>query len=284
MNRMVIAASVAGLGYLGFKKFKGPTKDDFQSTNSIGPNGVPVKIATPVSNVITTAQATGTSGKKPTKGKVAPTPTTVSGKGVTYAPPGTITPGPGGEGVLQPAPIIVTPAGAASIAVGSVKDVQHALNTLGFCKPALKEDGKLGPVTIAAIKTFQQANKLTVDGNAGPATNAALSAALTRMAGAGSAAGATAQNSSPETGVATTPNGTVVNTTPALTMTTINVQRLLNVCGATPRLTEDGKIGPKTVAAIKSFQTANGLTPDGIAGAKTKTTLYLASMEASRTR
>jgi peptidoglycan hydrolase-like protein with peptidoglycan-binding domain len=36
-------------------------------------------------------------------------------------------------------------------------------------------------------------------------------------------------------------------------------------------------MGPKTVAAIKSFQTIHGLTPDGVAGPKTKTALHLAT-------
>jgi len=63
-------------------------------------------------------------------------------------------------------------------------------------------------------------------------------------------------------------------------MTVMSVQHILNVLGASPPLTEDGKLGPKSVAAIKSFQTAHGITPDGIAGPKTKTALYLASLQA----
>jgi len=35
----------------------------------------------------------------------------------------------------------------------------------------------------------------------------------------------------------------------------------------------DGKIGPKTQAAIKEFQKAKGLTPDGVVGEKTKSLL-----------
>jgi peptidoglycan hydrolase-like protein with peptidoglycan-binding domain len=41
-------------------------------------------------------------------------------------------------------------------------------------------------------------------------------------------------------------------------------------------LVEDGKIGPKTVAAIKSFQTTHGLPVDGIAGDPLKTALAIA--------
>jgi peptidoglycan hydrolase-like protein with peptidoglycan-binding domain len=186
----------------------------------------------------------------------------------------------GGE-VIQPAPIIVSPAGAASLAVGNVKDVQHSLNTLGYCKPPLAEDGKLGPMTIACIKAFQSKNKLSVDGNAGPATKAALSASLSHMAGGNSPAGATAQNSNPASGIATAPNGQVVDTKAALAMTNAQVQHSLNLNGATPKLVEDGQLGAKSIAAIKSFQAAHGLTPDGIAGPKTKTALYLAAAQAT---
>ena len=35
-------------------------------------------------------------------------------------------------------------------------------------------------------------------------------------------------------------------------------------------LVVDGKLGPKTIAVIKTWQTANGLVSDGLVGAKTK--------------
>jgi len=278
MNPMIIAAGAAGLGYLAWKKFGSPSKNDYQSMQSVGPGGVPIMVATPVSNGVTVAQATATPQGPLTTGQYVPVPTTVPGQGVFYAPPGTMTLASGG-GVFQPAPIVVTPAGSASIAVGSVKDVQHSLNTLGYCKPPLTEDGKLGPLTTTCIKAFQSKNRLAVDGNAGPATKAALSAALANMAGGASVTGAMVQNSNPQTGVVTTATGTPVNVTAALTMTIQAVQRALNTLGASPKLDEDGKLGPKSVAAIKSFQTSHGLTPDGVAGPKTKSALYLASVQ-----
>ncbi len=280
ITNVAIAAGAAGLGYLGYKKFKTPTKNDYQSMNVVGPGGIPIKVATPVSNSVTVAQATGVPQGPPTVGQYMPVPTTIPGQGVFYAPPGTMTPASGG-GVFQPAPIIVTPSGSASVAVGSTKDVQHALNTLGFCKPALTEDGKLGPMTIACIKAFQTKNKLVVDGNAGPATRAALSAALANMAGSSSATGAAVQNGNPQSGILSSPTGATIDTTPALKMTAKDVQHSLNILGASPALVEDGKAGPKSVAAIKSFQTAHGLTPDGVAGPKTKTAIYLATMQAT---
>jgi peptidoglycan hydrolase-like protein with peptidoglycan-binding domain len=285
MNPLTIAAGAAGaavLGYLGWKKIKGPTAEDYQSINVTGPNGVPVKIATPVATTITVAQATATPDKPLTVGPIVPVPTTVPGQGVTYAPPGAITAAPDGQGVLQPASIVITSAGASSVAIGSVKDVQHALNTLGYAKPPLVEDGILGPKTIAAVRSFQSKNNLVVDGNAGPATKGALSKALTQLAGGISTIGVTVQNSNTQTGTVTTSAGAVIDTTQALTMTTKGIQHILNLLGATPKLDEDGKLGPKTVAAIKSFQTAHGLTSDGIAGTKTKTALYLATAQVVR--
>lgn len=325
MNPAFLAAGAATLGYFGWKRFKKPAASDFQSVNVIGTGGVPIKVTTPVPTTVTQEQATGVPKAPPVKH--SPVPTTVPGKGVTYAPPNTIQVNSSGE-VLQPAPIIVSPAGASSIAVGSVKDVQHALNTLGYCKPPLKEDGKLGPMTSACVRAFQGKNHLPVDGNAGPATRAALSAALTQLAGGNSAVGAVVQAGNPASGQVsvpyspksqtqlgqydtapnravkppakippaystqtqtelgpydTAPNraGQTVDTKPALAMTTAQIQHALNLTGASPKLQEDGKLGPRSVAAIKSFQAAHGLVPDGVAGPKTKTALYLAQAQAT---
>jgi lysozyme family protein len=57
---------------------------------------------------------------------------------------------------------------------------------------------------------------------------------------------------------------------PVVIYDTLWVQQSLNKLGATPALTEDGKIGPQTRAAIQSFQSAHGLKPDGVAGPLTR--------------
>jgi len=276
MNPLFLLSLGLGSGYLGYKAVKKssiPTRSSYQTMESVAPNGQPIKIATPIASAITVSQATAKVTKPPTVGRYYPVPTTIPGQGTTFAPPRTVKTTPDGE-VAQPAPIVITKGGAASVAVGSVKDVQRTLNTLGYAKPPLKEDGILGPKTIAAIRTFQSKNKLTINGSVNDTTKAALSASLSNIAGGASTVGVVIQNSSPETGIITAPNGTVINTKTALAMTTKDIQYSLNGLGASPRLVVDGKLGPRTVAAIKCFQTSHGLIPDGVAGAKTKTALY----------
>ncbi|MSO37641.1 MAG: hypothetical protein EXQ69_05235 [Acidimicrobiia bacterium] len=60
-----------------------------------------------------------------------------------------------------------------------VVDLQHQLNRLGF--DAGREDGILGPETTEALRQYQRASSLEVDGIAGPTTLTAL-ARLTHLA------------------------------------------------------------------------------------------------------
>jgi putative chitinase len=55
--------------------------------------------------------------------------------------------------------------------------VQVSLNTLG-AEPPLIVDGSFGPLTAAAVKDFQESHGLDADGRIGPATLAAIDAAL----------------------------------------------------------------------------------------------------------
>lgn len=278
MNPMILKFGAAGLAIYGISKLlkKQPTPASYQAVTVTGANGLPTTVATPVSAGVTYSQSTGVSASAHIPGPVTPAATPITGQGVVYGPPTAIEVNATGD-LTQMAPIVVTPGGSSSIVVGNTKDVQRALNTLGYT-PKLTEDGQLGPKTTANIKAFQSKSHLAVDGVAGPATKTALSAALMATAGAGSIAGAIAQNSQPATGTATTPTGATVNTTPALVWTAKDVQHALNQLGASPRIDEDGVIGPVTVAAIKSFQTAHGIEPDGIAGPVTKTALYIATV------
>lgn len=55
--------------------------------------------------------------------------------------------------------------------------------------------------------------------------------------------------------------------------TTLGVQQALNALGWTPRLAEDGILGPKTHAALAAWQAAHHLDDDGIAGPETRAAL-----------
>lgn len=59
---------------------------------------------------------------------------------------------------------------------GDVSEVQAALVELGYSASSV--DGKFGPATAQAVQVFQQSSGLKQDGVVGPATLAALSAAL----------------------------------------------------------------------------------------------------------
>ncbi len=59
-----------------------------------------------------------------------------------------------------------------------------------------------------------------------------------------------------------------------------SIQEGLTICGHSPGAA-DGKMGPKTEAAIKSFQKGAGVSVDGIVGPNTAAALAKALGEAS---
>lgn len=271
MNPLLLGAIGAGAYFL----FAPKKKTAVQVTQVKGAGGVPVKVVTPISPV-TKKQATGVSGPPSPVG----TSKTVQKTGGTYAPPAVMT--QIGPGQYQMPPIVVTPSGASSVAISSILDVQRALNTLGY-KPPLQEDGQNGPKTRANVKQFQSAHGLVVDGSAGPATKAALAAALTNLASGGSGAPVGAAVDGAWTGDPNAP-APPAGATPIVAnvaeksgpMSVGELQTALNTLGASPPLKTDGVSGPKTVAAIKSFQLSHGLVADGIAGPKTRAAVRIA--------
>jgi peptidoglycan hydrolase-like protein with peptidoglycan-binding domain len=74
----------------------------------------------------------------------------------------------------------LAPAAAASTMFdpSTVKWVQTALNVLHIATPALDVDGEYGPLTTDAVKNFQGANGMVVDGWAGDKTQEKLQQAV----------------------------------------------------------------------------------------------------------
>jgi hypothetical protein len=66
-----------------------------------------------------------------------------------------------------------------TIDLETVRGVQKALAKLGFQPVTI--DGQTGPITTAAVKAFQTAHCLVVDGDVGPATRRALVEALAAL-------------------------------------------------------------------------------------------------------
>ncbi len=125
-------------------------------------------------------------------------------------------------------------------------------------------DGVFGPETEAALKAFQKNNDLTADGLAGLGT-------LKRLAGKAKAA------PTKPTATATPKPGTYAVLREGDTGQYVYdlQERLYDLSYYKGRI--DGRFGPNTTAALVSFQSAHGLTADGIAGSATQTKLFSSS-------
>ena len=134
----------------------------------------------------------------------------------------------------------------------AVKNLQYTLYELGYYDGAI--DGKYGQTTADAVRAFQIQNKITpVDGVAGSKT-------LSKMYSS-DALSATAANLSYET-VSAGMRGEIV----------VEIQDCLVQYGYLREVT--GVYDEATVQAVKEFQSANGLTPDGKCGERTLLILF----------
>ena len=136
-----------------------------------------------------------------------------------------------------------------------VKELQTLLNAKGYNVGI--PDGKFGITTKEQVILFQKANGLTPDGIIGQGVRAFLNKTTTTPK----------ITTAPP---ATTP--TSLNRTLKLSMNGDDVKALqtfLNNSGYNVGIT-DGSFGPKTQSAVKLFQTANNLTPDGSVGPMTR--------------
>lgn len=135
-----------------------------------------------------------------------------------------------------------------------VRKLQQRLKALGYFNAEV--DGDYGAKTVAAVKAFQERNGLTVDGVAGPTTMKKMNASSAVKA---------------EEEAAQTESETLRKGDSGAAVR--KLQQRLKELGYFPS-SVDGDYGEKTVAAVKDFQKANGLTADGVAGPSTQRKLY----------
>jgi zinc D-Ala-D-Ala carboxypeptidase len=114
-----------------------------------------------------------------------------------------------------------------------VRVIQGLLNARGF---RVSVDGSFGKSTTAAVKSFQRANRLTVDGHVGSATWQKLVVTIRRGS-----------------------RGAAVSA----------LQHQLRFQYRYKSVSVDGSFGAATQTAVKSFQTNRRLTADGVVGVGT---------------
>lgn len=116
----------------------------------------------------------------------------------------------------------------------------------------LNVDGIFGPLTLSSVKAYQSSHGLVVDGIVGKLTWASL----------GGYSGAS-------TGTTTT---TPAQPSPSCTVTTVRYGATGDIVQALQQrigVTADGVFGSATLAAVKSFQSSNGLSVTGAADSAT---------------
>ena len=163
-------------------------------------------------------------------------------------------------------------------------NLQIQLKKLGYYNGTI--DVSLADGTLSALKSFQRAKGLTVDGIAGPKTLSALSTAVANL-NSSSSSGSTSSGStsSGSTSSGSTSSGSTSNNNDSYAFTAnqslhqgatgVQVEHLQKALVVFGHLNGsiDGAFGAKTLAAVKEYQRENGLTVDGKAGPKTLTSI-----------
>ncbi|CAM3965686.1 peptidoglycan-binding protein [Alkalicoccus chagannorensis] len=150
----------------------------------------------------------------------------------------------------------------------SVTRLQTALHKLGFYDHE-HATGSYNQATQRAVRNYQNARGLTVDGLAGPQTLGRLNQDIngSNTAGSVSSGSGTSTNDSASSGVIRPWNsGSHVE----------DLQRRLRELGYYDGGIS-GQYGPKSQAAVRAFQQSAGITVDGLAGPQTRRAMESAS-------
>ena len=146
----------------------------------------------------------------------------------------------------------------------AVKEMQNLLIAAGCKLEKYGADGDFGTETLEALKAYQTTHSLTADGICGPLTWKSLRSEKSASQGQ-------------ETDDKDTTETTTTETTQRRTIKwghkgddVKEMQNLLIAAGCKlEKYGADGHYGAETQDALKAFQTANSLTPDGLCGPKT---------------
>lgn len=139
-----------------------------------------------------------------------------------------------------------------------VKSAQSFLALRGFSPGP--QDGVFGPKTENAVRNYQQAKGLSVDGVVGPKTWQSLLQSTQQRP---------AETRAPQTTAPQRPAQTTKTLEPGATGPEVQaLQTQLAARGYSPG-PQDGVFGQQTDYAVRTFQRANGLIADGIVGPQT---------------
>ena len=141
----------------------------------------------------------------------------------------------------------------------AVLKLQQDLSKLGYYSGTIS--GHFGSKTEAAVMSFQKANGLSADGIAGSKTLAKIATALGNSSSSSSSNSSSSNSSSSSASSSLLKQGTKSEAVRTLQQ---NLKTLGYYTGSVT-----GNFGSLTKEAVYSFQKANGLSADGVAGEKT---------------
>jgi len=180
----------------------------------------------------------------------------LGGAGYVLGPPGAGTPGSSGD--------VQVDFMQQGMAGGQVQLLQQALIGLGYDCGSSGADSMFGPATEGAVRAFQSASGLAVDGIAGPVTQQALQSAYAALR----ASPTPPAPPGPGSDVPNWPGRFLVLAQPMLSGDDVRTwQQRMSDRGW--RLGVDSWFGLESYGVAKTFQAEKGLTIDGVVGRQT---------------